>query len=136
MFESDSFRRGMGERLTEAVIKQIELKTPYKVVSSSDADSVLTGKIVSDAKRVIVEDPNDQQRENEISMVCKVAWIDRKGDMVGNLKDGKIPIPDDAMTITGLGTAVPEYGQSIATAQQQAIDNMAIKIVSMMEMPW
>ena len=41
MIESDSYRRDLGERLTEAVIKEIELKTPYKVVGTPDADSIL-----------------------------------------------------------------------------------------------
>ncbi len=42
MIESDSYRRDLGERLTEAVCKEIELKTPYKVVSTPDADSILS----------------------------------------------------------------------------------------------
>src|ERR1051325_2587560 len=62
IFESDSFRRNLGERLTEAVDKEIELKTPYKVVHTPDADSVLTGRILGDTKRVVVEDQNDQPR--------------------------------------------------------------------------
>ena len=37
MIESDSFRRDLGERLTEAVVKEIELKTPFKVVGTPDA---------------------------------------------------------------------------------------------------
>ena len=45
VFESDSFRRYLGERLTEAVIKEIELKTPYKVTGDSEADSILSGRI-------------------------------------------------------------------------------------------
>ena len=40
MIESDSYRRDLGERLTEAVVKEIELKTPYKVVSTPNADSI------------------------------------------------------------------------------------------------
>ena len=51
VFASDSYRRGMGERLTELVIKEIEERTPYKVVSSADADSILTGRITNDTKR-------------------------------------------------------------------------------------
>ena len=39
IFQSDSYRRGLGEQLTEAVVKQIESRTPYKVVSASDADT-------------------------------------------------------------------------------------------------
>ena len=45
MFESKSFRRDLGERLTEAVAKEIELKTPFKVVNDPNADSVLTGRL-------------------------------------------------------------------------------------------
>lgn len=134
MFESDSLRRGLGERLTEAVVKEIELKTPYKVVSEPDADSVLTGRIVNDIKRVTVEDRYDQQRENEITLLAEVSWVDRRGDLIGSR--GNLPIPESLLTLAGTGKAVPEFGQSIATAQQQAIDRMAEQIVSLMETPW
>ena len=42
MIESGSYRRDLGERLTEAVVKEIELKTPYKVVGTPAADSILS----------------------------------------------------------------------------------------------
>ena len=35
MFQSDSLRPDLGEWLTEAVIKEIELRTPYKVSQQS-----------------------------------------------------------------------------------------------------
>ena len=134
MFESDSLRRGLSERLTEAVVKEIELKTPYKVVSEPDADSVLTGRILNDIKRVIVEDPYDQQRENQITLIAEVNWVDRRGDLIGSR--GNIPIPESIIQLAGTGTAVPEFGQSIATGQQQAITRLAEQIVSLMETPW
>ena len=56
VFESNSFRRNLGEWLTEAVCKEIELKTPYKVVGTPNADSVLTGKITSDTKPAVHSD--------------------------------------------------------------------------------
>src|SRR5437868_12374198 len=46
MIQSDSYRRYLGERLTEAVVKEIELRTPYKVVDADSADSVLTVRLV------------------------------------------------------------------------------------------
>src|SRR5438874_1111897 len=58
IFESDSLRRNFSERLTEAVVKQIELNTPYKVVGRTDADSILSGKIIADDRRVLVENLN------------------------------------------------------------------------------
>ena len=44
------------EAFTEAVAKETENKTPYKVVGTPQADSVLSGKITTDTKRVIIED--------------------------------------------------------------------------------
>ena len=80
MFESNSFRRNLGERLTEAVIKEIELKTPYKVVATPDADSVLTGRSSSETKRVVAENRYDDPRQIEVSMQVQVSWIDRQGN--------------------------------------------------------
>src|SRR5687767_14906756 len=61
MFESDSFRRNLGERLTEAVVKEIENKTPYKVLSDPGAaDSVLRGHLVSERKAVLAENRFDE----------------------------------------------------------------------------
>ena len=48
MFRSstpDSLRPGLGPWLTEAVIKQIEQTTDYKVVSRNKADTVLEGLV-------------------------------------------------------------------------------------------
>ncbi len=136
VFESDSFRRGLGEQLTEAVVKEIELKTPYKVVSSADADSVLIGKILVDTKRVVVEDQNDQPRENNVSMTVQVAWLDRKGDYVGATTGGKIPLPPDAVSLTASTEYIPEYGQSTVTTMESLVQKIAVQVVSLMEIPW
>src|ERR1700753_3701974 len=68
MIESDSYRRDLGERLTEAVCKEIELKTPYKVVSTPDADSVLSIHLTRDKRTALIRNAFDDPRlsENEI----------------------------------------------------------------------
>lgn len=134
VFESDSFRRNLAEFLTEAIAKEIETKTPYKVVGSPQADSVLSGKITTDTKRVIVEDPYDYPRETQINMSVEVRWVNRKGDLVG--PPTTITVPPELAIVSGDGMLVPEYGQSVATAQLQAIQRLATQIVSLMESPW
>ncbi len=134
VFESDSFRRNLAEFLTEAVAKEIENKTPYKVVGTPQADSVLSGKITTDTKRVIIEDEYDFPRETQLNMSVEVRWVNRKGDMVN--QPTAIPLPQELVTLSGDGVLVPEYGQSVATAQLQAIQRIATQIVSLMEMPW
>src|SRR6478735_2844014 len=68
MIESDSYRRDLGERLTEAVVKEIELKTPYKVVSTPNADSVLSARLQVDTRRRVIENAFSDPRvsENEL----------------------------------------------------------------------
>ena len=134
MFQSNSFRRNLGERLTEAVVKQIESTTPYKVVSEPNADSVLTGRIVGEHKSVLVPDLSGNAREIQVAMTVQVSWVDRRGRMLR--EDKTVPLPAELVDVTGTGNVVPEVGQSIATAQQQAICRMAEQIVGLMENPW
>jgi hypothetical protein len=134
VFESNSFRRNLSEQLTEAVCKEIEVKTPYKVVGTPQADSVLTGKLVNDTKRVIVEDQYDMPRNVEVNMAVEVRWVNRKGDLLN--KQTQVPLPQDLVTMSAPGNLVPEFGQSVATAQLQSIQTLAAQIVSLMETPW
>ncbi|MGD9722160.1 MAG: LptE family protein [Pirellulales bacterium] len=134
VFESNSFRRNLSELLTEAVVKEIENVTPYKVVGSPDADSVLSAKLVNDTKRVLIEDAYDQPRETEINMAVEVRWVNRRGDLID--QQTMVPAAEDAVVLSAPGTLVAEYGQSVSTAQLQSIQRLARKIVSMMETPW
>lgn len=134
VFDCVSFRRGLGERLTEAVMKEIELKTPYKVVGTPNADSILSGRIVSDTKRVTVPSDRGDSRQIEVGMTVVVTWVDRCGQV---LREGApIALKDPTVTLTGSSLVVPEIGQSVATGQQKAIQRAAEQIVALMEAPW
>ena len=134
MIESDSFRRDLGMRLTEAVVKEIELKTPFKVVGKPDADSILSAKIISDTKRVTVENLNDDPRVLELGMLVEVTWLNRRRQPLQ--LPSTIALPPEIVTMGQTSTLVPAAGQSVATAQQQAIDRLAQQIVAAMEEPW
>src|SRR5688572_31475837 len=77
MIESDSFHRDLGERLTEAVIKEIELKTPYKVVGTPDADSILSARLMGERKLLQFENQNDDPRDLEYALTVQVTWLNR-----------------------------------------------------------
>jgi len=133
IFESNSFRRNLGERLTEAIVREIELKTPYKVVSAQDADSVLYGRIGSETKRTVAEDTFDMPRVSELQFVVQADWRRRSGEPLGT--NIAIPAPE-ALRVSEASQMIPEAGQSIATTQQKIIDKLAQDIVAQMEMPW
>lgn len=134
MIESDSFRRDLGERLTEAVVKEVELKTPFKVVGTTDADSILSVRLVSDTKRVTVENPNDDPRAIELNMLAEVTWLNRRREPL------RLPttmvLPPEILPVNQTAALIPEGGQSVAVQQQQAIERLATQIVSTMEEQW
>jgi hypothetical protein len=137
MIQSDSFRTtpsiDVGERLTEAVCKEIEKRTPFKVVSSPDADSVLTARVVADTKRMVVESPTDQSRMVEMNFQVLVTWADRGGAV---LASGGVPMPAASVDVGQSAMLVPEFGRSVASTQQEMIVKMAQQIVGLMEEPW
>lgn len=123
LFKSEALRIDLGEWLTEAVIKEMEMRTPYKVVSNPLADSVMTGNLLrGDRKQVLSENVNDEPRNLIYQMAVHVTWMDNNS--------GEILL----QTIVTLGSDfVPESGQSITTAEQAAITKLAQQIVSQME---
>jgi len=132
IFQSDSFRKDLGERLTEAVVKEIGVKTPYTVVCAVDADSMLTGRVVSESKTVLAEDINDVPRNIGTDLMVRVRWESRSGDL---LRENLVALPP-ILQISQTANLIPEGGQSIATAHQRAISQLAEQIVAQMEYPW
>jgi hypothetical protein len=131
VFASDIYRRQLGEWLTEAVIREIELRTPYKVVHTPDADSVLYGRIISEHKSVLAEDRNDNPRNLAFDMVVEVRWVDRGGTAI--MRTATVPVD---LTLLGSSHFVPEGGQSLATAEQAVVRQIARQIVGQMEAGW
>lgn len=134
MFESDTLRRNLGEWLTEAVVKEIELETPFKVVNSPDADSILTGRLTSVTKHLLAEDPGDRARDVEVTFRVEVVWRNRRGDLIRS--PSTIQLPPELVDFVQTGDYIAEAGQSNVSAQQKAIRRLAKQIVGTMEAPW
>ena len=143
MIESDSYRRDLGERLTESVVKEIELKTPYKVIANPNADSVLDIHLKEDRRALLAEDALDNPRilENQLSAV--VSWQNRRRMPLAPVQTFALPGalvgPEGMQDLVGVDQMtllIPEAGQTVASQQQLAIDRLAEQIVATMEMPW
>jgi hypothetical protein len=134
MVQSNSLRRGLGERLTEQICKQIELKTPYKLTDAAAADSVLTATIISETKKVLSENGLDEARDVETDFFVQVQWVDRRGDLIMTHTD--VPVQPLLLRVSQATNFVPEGGQSLVTAHEEAIIRLADQIVGQLEMPW
>jgi hypothetical protein len=134
VIQSDSYRRYLGERLTEAVVKEIELRTPYKVVDSDSADSVLSVRLVSDSKRILANNRFSEPRDIETDFFVQTSWVDRRGDLIMSHDD--VPAAPLVVNLAQQTNFVPEGGQSLLTSQQEAIQKLAQQIVGQMELAW
>lgn len=137
MVESDSFRRDLGERLTEALIKEIELKTPYKVIASPNADSLLEVHLRGDRRAVQAEDQFDNPRVFANELVAEASWINRRRLPLAPTRTIGLPQGfGDAVGVSQSTPLIAEAGQSLASQQQLAIARLAEQIVGVMEEPW
>ena len=149
----DEAREGLEFELTRAVIREIELKTPYKVVGDAcHADTELTGTIISFNKNTLNRNPLNEVREMETTMAVELVWKDlRTGEILSRPLRGPgapVPIPVDLppgvppppppppILVQSIAGFVPELGESMATARKKNVDRLAVQVVSMMEIPW
>lgn len=142
---------GVENELTLAIIREIEMKTPYKVVpANAEADTELTGTIMSYSKGIINRNQLNEVREAETYMSVEVVWKDlRSGEILSQPRRKDLDAPNAAFNlpepgapepvpvrITSTGSFIPELGQSTSTARQMNFDRIAGQITRMMEKPW
>ena len=136
MVESDSYRRDLGERLTEAIVNEIELKTPYKVVASPAADAVLSVHLLGDTRRSLVEDAFDAVRAAENHLRAEVTFVNHRRMGFAPCPPVVINMPPELNEVGATSLLVPAVGQTVSSSQQIAIERLAQQIVGSMEEPW
>lgn len=134
MFTSDTNRRGLEYQLTEAVQKQIQMRTHFRLVKEPQADTRLTGKLVTSRKSLLGLTQNSDPRELQLNLQVEITWVDQRTGEI--LRQQPIDIPPELVQIASQAEFAPEVGHSLATAEQQAVDRLARTIVDLMEMPW
>jgi len=79
-FDNTSNTRGVEFDLREALVKEIEQRTPYKVVSSTGrGDTRLSGTVTSVQRELVSRDPSaGLPQEIEITIRVNFAWDDQR----------------------------------------------------------
>jgi hypothetical protein len=128
MFDNQSFRRGVEYDLSNALSKRIEVDTPYKIISNVDrADTVLSGQIVSISEIALSADREiGSVLEKEVELRAIVDWK--------NLKTGQLLI--DHQEVLASASYSPYQMQDFKYASSVAANNLAQKIVELMERRW
>ncbi len=129
IFENQTFYRGAEMDVTEALIKEIELRTPYKTTRSAVADTELIGTIRSiEQRRVNRRADIGVVQEVEISIIVDWEWKDvRSGEVIRSRRG-----------FESLGRFVPTspVGEVYDNAQHVAASRMARDITTAMQADW
>ncbi|MDB4676744.1 LPS assembly lipoprotein LptE [bacterium] len=132
--QNETFRHDLGIRLSEALVKEIDRRTPYKVTGNPNADSTLVCTITHETKQILTETSDDDPRALDAVISAKATWTARNGEQL--MHNSLAPNNDLSITFGNDSRFVPEAGQSMDTATQEAIEKLAARIVSQMEMRW
>jgi len=134
IFKSGSNRRFLEYQLTEAVQKQIQQRSHFRLVKEADADTRLTGRIIDLRKSALGQTANSDARELQVNLQVEMTWEDLRSGAI--LRQQRIPLPPEMLQLAAQAEYAPEVGQSLATGDQTVIDRLARNIVDMMETPW
>lgn len=130
IFENRSFYRGLEFQISEAVAKEIELRTPYKVASNEIADTQLQGTILAVEQQVStrLRDAGGLPGEMSYHVLLNVQWKDlRSGEVLGHWRQ---------VEVAGRYVPARAVGQTRQFAQQEVAQRAAQRITSLMRNPW
>jgi hypothetical protein len=127
IFTNKDFRRGLEFRLSKAVVNQLEVQTPYKVVSRENADTILEGEITEIRVNTISNDYDLAiPQEQLMTVVINFVWKDlRSGQILVERRDFEQTAP-----------YYPTLGEGEFVGTQQSAEQLAIGIVQELQADW
>jgi len=128
IFSSKEFRRNLEFNLSERVVKNIELHTPYKVIHDPKrADTELRGEIILLSAPVLTESlQHDRPQDIEVTVTCWFEWKD--------LRTGAILARRERLAASA--SYAPALSENQESATNLAMERLAVKIVEAMEKEW
>jgi hypothetical protein len=129
IFENTTMERDLEFDLTDAIIKEIQARTPYRVTSGSRADSILTGQI-----RSVMRDQLSKSRQTGLSeeVIVSVSidfqWKD--------LRTGEAIVEREAFAGHGLFVPSAPSSESIELGRFAVVQQLAADLVSELRHDW
>lgn len=121
-FYNDTFYRDLEFQLSEQVIQEIYSSPGLHLSSKEDAKVVLTGTLLDVQQRVLAENASQQPLMTGVTLTVEVKVADsRTGEI---LKTGRL---------SQRGEFVTSEGETLSTAETEAIEYLARDIVRLLE---
>jgi len=126
IFDNRTFRRGIEVELTEALKREILAKTHLRIVAKDEADTILFGEIVDFRESVLIENVADEAVESNAIVYVDFMWKDqRTGQILAEAKG-----------VSESARFVLARGETVAKAKADSFEDLAERIINMMEKEW
>ncbi len=127
MFQSREFRRGLEFTLTEALQKRILQDTPYKIADKSTADTMITGEVLEVRQNTLGRNfYTGKPRQLQATFIIRFQWKD--------MRNGQI-LADQPRFVQSI-EYIPPTGETFDYAADEALDELAERIVEQMMSSW
>lgn len=129
IFENRTFERDISRLLTDAVIKEIQQNTPYRVSTASKADTVLRGTIRQVTLRELSKSvATGLSEEMVMQLTVDYEWID--------MRTGKAIVARQGFGGSGVFVASRPQAEPIDLGGYNAVQQVASDIVGSMQVDW
>ena len=129
IFQNQTFYRGLEFDLTEALVKELEQRTPYRTQPVGRADTLLQGTITDvETRRLSRTRSTGLPQEVEVEVTLNFTWTDQA--------TGQVIV--DRRGFTGVGRYIPSrpVGETLEVGQQAAAQRLARDIVGSLRGDW
>lgn len=129
IFENDTFYRDIEFQLTEALIKEIERQTPYKVTSAVRADSAFSGRVREvELDRLSRSRRTGLAEEAVLSVTIDFEWRD--------LRTNQLLVERQSFSGHGLFVPSEPTSEPIELGRFAVVQQLAADIVGEMQAQW
>ena len=129
IFKNETHSRGLEVQLTESLLKEIKVRTPWHTAPTDRADTTLVGVITATGLLSLSDDPQTGLvQEQAVRITVRFEWRDnRSGDII---------LARDNYTASAVFYPSRNVGDRIELGQRVAIEKLAQDIISQMRSSW
>lgn len=129
VFRNETTSRGLELQLTEAVIKELQRRTPWHVAPTDRADTTLVGVITRTELSVLSDDPQTGLvQEQAVRITISFEWRDNRS--------GDILVARDNYSASAVFSPSRSVGDRLENGQRGAIQELAQDVISQLRSSW
>jgi hypothetical protein len=129
MFKNPTYHRGLEQELTDAIIKEIQLSTPWKVADESVAETSLSGTITEvSMRRLSANRDSGMSQELAVSMTVDFDWVD--------VRTGKSLASRRSFSASETFVPTKPVGERLEVGEHATIQQLARDIVTELRASW